>query len=69
MDLRRQKEKAEQLALLMTEKFDRIVATHIAIICEKEHLNPLDLCLCHQTGSDGTVRWWFEKKPPITLDK
>ncbi len=63
------KKRVAEMARMMIAKFDTLVATHAALVCNAECISPIDLCLCQQQGADGVTRWWFEKKPQKMLDK
>lgn len=65
-DQEQQKARALEMARLMSEKFDAIVATHASLVCKAEGISPIGLCLCQQQGEDGVIRWWFEKKAAKT---
>lgn len=42
----------------------RLMEELAAAFCLKMNLPPEEVCLCEWSFSDGTIRWWFERRNP-----
>lgn len=53
---------AKEVMEIVMQKQDEALASQIKAMCDRDGINPMELCLCHSFDLDGKIKMWFEKR-------